>query len=164
MSKTGIFAVATAPKLEREGAPLTFPANADGTVPTMYIARSFAESAKYRKAYEKHVKDFRAQIDAGTIKPEDDMRIMANVFADVNMDTNTVRAWEHIRLPEGVAGIGKGDCEPDADNGAEFDIEFTRDNVFKMLDGISEVFRIATQFCNIADNYRAKALNDLAKN
>lgn len=150
---TGIFAVATSPKLERQGAPLTFPANADGTVPTLYIGRSFTESAKYRKAVEHHSREFRALIDAGTIKPDDDMRIMANVFADVNL-----MGWENIRLPEGVCGIGKGD------NGPDTNIEFSRDNGFKLLDGISEVFRIATMFCNVADNYRAKELTDLSKN
>lgn len=155
---TGIFALATSPKAERIGAPLTFPANADGTIPTMYIGRSFAESAKYRKAVEKYSKDYRGQIDAGTIKPEDDMRIMVNVFADVNMDEATVKPWENVRLPEGVCGIGKGD------NGPDSDIEFNRANVFALLDGISEIFRVATMFCNIADNYRAKDLDGLAKN
>ncbi len=156
--KTGIFAIATSPKLERIGAPLTFPANDDGTIPTIYVGRSFTESPKFRKAMEHHSREFRSLIDAGKLSDSEDMRIMVNVFADVNMDVDIVKPWENVRLPEGVCGIGKGD------NGPDSDLAFTRDNIVALLDGIPEVFKIATTFCTVSDNYRAKELQDLAKN
>jgi len=146
-------ALATNRKLEKEGIPVTFTPNADGTIPTLFIARTYRESAIYRKAFERISAPYKEELDAQTISEEDDAFIMTSVFAEVS-----VKGWENVRLAKDFGGIGKGD------NGADTDIEFTVENVGACLRAIPDVFTQVAEISVTADKYREGVLASMAKN
>jgi len=149
----GLMTLATNRKLEKEGIPVEFTPNADGTIPTLFVARTFRESAIYRKVFERISKPYKDELDAQSISEDDDLFIMTSVFAEVS-----VKGWKNVRLADGFGGIGKGD------NGPDTDIEYTDENVGACLRALPDMFAQLAAISVDADKYRDGVLAGMAKN
>ncbi len=173
---------ATNRELEKHGAPLKFAANPDGTIPTLFVKRTYRESPAYQAIYTRITKPFKDAIDQQTLAEDDDQRIMQRVCAEAS-----VTGWENWRLPVGVArGMGEGDPLPvpvdpshplDTVYGvavgdkssvlsanAKLDIPFSFDAVADTFRVLPDVWRLVAMTAIDPDAYKTDELESMAKN
>lgn len=170
---------ATNRKLEVTGVPVKFDPNPDGTVPTIYVKRTFRESPAYQAVFERVTRPFKDVINdkERTLDEATDNRLMQRVCAEA-----CVTGWLNMRLPEGVAGIGKGEglalndpydpakgapmSAEDARrvNGEQFDIEFSVDACVRIFDMLPDMWRTVAATAGNADAYKVGELEDMVKN
>jgi hypothetical protein len=141
---------ATNKKLEKEGIAITCQANADKTVPTIHVARTFRQSVEYRKVFERISKPWKAEIDADSLDPETDFKIMCSVFVEVS-----IKGWDNMQLPKGFAGIGLGE-------GA--DVPFSIENCMALFTELRDLFTLCAEKSANADAFREGALEVVTKN
>jgi hypothetical protein len=146
-------------KAEKEGVELTFEPNADGTVPTLVVSRTFIQSPEYRRVFERVSKPYKNQMDHGVLDEETDIFIAARVYSEV-----CVKSWRNVRLPLDFAGIGLGDTNEAASDSGSFDIPFTVDNCTSMFCAIPDLFRDCAAKSATADSYREGIIEGIAKN
>lgn len=81
-------------KKEAEGVEVTFPPNADGTVPTFLIAATSKSNQKYAKALEQATKPYRRNMDA--MKPETAEALYKDVFVKT-----VLKGWKNVQDRDG---------------------------------------------------------------
>lgn len=147
------FAVNTS--LEKQGTPFRCQPNPDGTIPTLYIARTFRDSTEYRKVFERVSKPYKNALDRDELSEEDDRFIATRTFAEVS-----VKGWDNMRLPQDFAGIGRGE------DAADHDIPFSVDACAALLrhPQMHDLFKQAAAISVNPDNYREGALDAAVKN
>lgn len=169
---------ATNRKLEVTGVPVKFDPNPDGTVPTIYVKRTFRESPAYQAVFERVTRPFKDVINdkERTLDEATDNRLMQRVCAEA-----CVTGWEYMRLPQGIAGIGKGEGDAYFDNRTEdehalsreafvmsnserFDIEFSVDSCVRIFDMLPDMWRTVAATAGNADAYKVGELEDMVKN
>ena len=166
----GIFRqFATNKQAEREGVGLTYEANADGSIPTLLVARVRRNSIAYQAVFERVTRPYKDRLN--NLTPEEDTLIMQKVFLEVGL-----KGWQHIRLPEGVAGIGRGDGaeypgDPEQsksdwlkDNAAMYDIPFSKENALALFSVLHDMWLDAAERATDPDTYRIGDLEAMAKN
>lgn len=151
-------------KAEKQGIELTFEPNADGTVPTIVVSRTFINSPEYRRVFERVIKPYKNDFDRGTLDEETDMFIAARVYTEV-----CVKSWRNVRFPLGFAGIGLGDADPTRVYHVDeviptYDIPFTVDACTSMFCAIPDLFRDCAAKSGTADSYREGVIEDVTKN
>lgn len=169
---------ATNRKLEIEGLPVVFDVNPDGTKPTIYIKRVWRESPRYQAIFERVTRPYKDIIDSKTQELDEaiDAKLMQRVFAEAS-----VSGWANMRLPEGVADIGKGEGEIYFDNRAEdehalsleafqscngrdYDIEYSVDACCKLFNLLPDMWRKLAGMAGDGDAYKVGELEDMTKN
>lgn len=84
-----------------KGVAVTFPANDDGTIPTIYVARMHASNQRYQKAVTAALKPYQFEIQHDKLSNEKAEELMRGVFA-----RTVVTGWKHV-LSADVHGDGK---------------------------------------------------------
>lgn len=130
----------TSKKLATEGAPLHFPKNDNGTVPTLFIARAHSSNQLHAAA----VKDvYTPEVIKGLENmPDDDVAQMTiEVFL-----RGSLMGWENIEDRDGAP------------------LEFSKENARQFFTDLPEVFEIAQRFATNLSNYLKVAEDNAVKN
>jgi hypothetical protein len=141
---------ATNQDAESSGVPVQFPANADGTIPTFWIARAARSNARYLKALERLTKPHRRALELKTMPPAQ----AEDIFRQVFVDGNLVR-WENVLLSD-VLGEPAGDENEKA--------PMTRDNAIALFTRLPDLYAELQETSNSATKYLTETLEDEAKN
>jgi hypothetical protein len=150
---------ATNRELEKK-LPLTFAANPDGTIPTIYVRRVFRDDASYQAAFTRITKPYKNDIEHQTIDPAIDAKLMQRLCAET-----TVVGWDNWRLPYGVAGgKGEGPAEWPTDSINDLDIPFSVDAVCETFRIMPDIWRHVVTRASDPDAYKAGELEEMAKN
>jgi hypothetical protein len=162
---------ATNRTLEVEGVPIKFAINPDGTVPTIYVRRTYREGQKYQAIFARVTKPYKHEIDRGTISDEDDTRLMQRVCVEAS-----VVRWENMRLPEGVAGIGLGEgtAVEETESADKIhlvqeanklkDIPFSNEACAKLFGVLPDLWRNVAGSAGDPEAYKSGDLEEMAKN
>lgn len=79
---------------EAEGVEVTFPPNADGSVPTFIVAATSKNNQKYAKALELATKPYRRNMDA--LKNEQAEALYVDVFVKT-----VLKGWKNVQNKDG---------------------------------------------------------------
>jgi len=130
-------------KLIREGAPITFPANKDGTIPTFYCKRMSSSYQAYNAAiariFEKYDDELKA---AGDDVPQElDDKIMTEVLIDY-----ALVGWENVRDRKGQS------------------FEFSKQIAAALFNDLPELARVLRTRASALATYKVKKREEDAKN
>lgn len=81
---------------EKDGVPIEYAANTDGTIPTFYIARIGGANSKYSLLIKKLTKQYKRQIQFDNLPEERIIDISIRAFAE-----GALRGWDNIQDREG---------------------------------------------------------------
>lgn len=80
----------------QEGAPIYFPKNPDGSIPTFYIARSHTSNPEWLAANERENAKYKGRMRANQMTAEDWSNITRKVFLSV-----LLKGWENFLDKDG---------------------------------------------------------------
>lgn len=127
-------------KLTEKGAPLRFPANEDGTVPTLILARAHVSNQLHAAAVARfYTPEVMKAMDE--MPEEEAMDLAIEVLL-----AGSLMGWENI--------TGEDD-EP---------LEFNHDNAVKLFKDLPDVFTSAQMFVRNMNNYLKSAEENAVKN
>ncbi|NUF48730.1 MULTISPECIES: hypothetical protein [unclassified Gilliamella] len=81
---------------EKDGVPIEYAANANGTIPTFYIARIGGANSKYSLLIKKMTKQYKRQIQMDTLPEEKLIEISIKAFSE-----GALRGWDNIQDRKG---------------------------------------------------------------
>jgi hypothetical protein len=122
-------------KMETEGVVLNY-----GSF-DIRIARAGGANKKYMKLLQARMKPHKRQMDTDTLPEKTATDILAACFADA-----VILGWTGVKDEEGK------------------DMEFTRENVIKLMTDLPDLFRDVQQQANLVSNFRAAEIEEIAKN
>lgn len=128
-------------KKDNSGVVMYFPANRDGSIPQMTIARdgvtNMAFKAEMKIQHDKHADKIRFKQLTG----EDYVQMHREAYA-----VGIIKGWENVQDRDGRP------------------MEYTRENAVKLLTDLPELFYEIEIFAKNVDNFRRERLEDVAKN
>lgn len=153
---------ATDKGLEIEGVVFT----PDSTT-AITIARAGGANVKFGKLLEKKAKPFRRQIEAGTIDPDLDRKMMIECYADA-----IIRNWETLIEEDGEPKLVPGiEANPEAPDGTYSHnanehglVPYNRQNVIATLTMLPDLFVTLQQEAQSVANFRSAEREEDAKN
>lgn len=128
-------------KLMVDGAPVLFPKNNDGTVPTFYVGRLHQSNPAWMAATEREQAKYTGRIRAGKMDGKDWAKITKEVFINC-----ILRKWENFYDEAGVT------------------IPFNEENARKYMELLPELYDHLSSFAATDENYRKEALEQDAGN
>ena len=102
---------------EKDGVPVTYGANKDGTIPTFYLARMGSVNSKYSMLIKKLTKQYKRQIQLDSLPEDKVIEISMQAFVG-----GVLRGWENIQGRDNKI------------------IPFTSDNAIKLLTQLPDLF------------------------
>lgn len=131
------------------------------------LARAGGSNVKFAKMLEARTKPVRRQIDAGTIDPKLDRRIMAEVFA-----ATVVKNWETLVGTDDEQQLVQGiEADPSAPEGTYTHpidenglVPFNNQNVVATLIALPDMFSDMQRESNRAANYQTEQREADGKN
>lgn len=140
----GLFSqFATNTTKEIEGVPVQFDANADGSIPTIYLTRQGGSNKKYAKAVEAAYRPVRRKLELKTLTNEEADPILKKLFA-----YNIIVGWDNVQ------------------NEKNETIPFTPENALALISDarMQDLFAHLDAVSKDAAMFREAALEDEAKN
>lgn len=126
-------------KKEVEGVEVTFPPNADGTVPTFIVAATSKNNQKYAKALEQATKPYRRNMDA--MKPETAEALYKEVFVKT-----VLKGWRNVQDRDGA------------------NIEYSREAALKLFEDLPRLYDDLNSRAGSIDLFREAQKEDEAGN
>lgn len=120
--------------LEKNGIALTY---GDATI---VVARAGGANAKFQKVGEQKMRPFRAQVQQGIMDNETATKLLAEAYSEA-----VILGWENVK---------------DADDN---DIEFTKENVVKLLLDLPDLFSDIQTQCQMVVNFLTTVREEDAK-
>ncbi|OCG31614.1 hypothetical protein A9G29_06210 [Gilliamella sp. Fer2-1] len=81
---------------EKDGVPVEYPANANGTIPVFYIARVGGANSKYSLLIKKLTKQYKRQIQMDALPEDKLIEISIKAFSE-----GALRGWDNIQDRKG---------------------------------------------------------------
>lgn len=155
----GLFkSYATNTDIEKTGIAFT-----PDTSTCIMLARAGGANVKFAKVLDTKAQPYRRQIDAGTLDPKIDKKMMAETYAQA-----VIKNWETLVDDKLVQGI---EADPNAAAGTySHDIDknglvpFNTQNVVATLLALPDLFTDIQKEAQRVANYQSKAQEDDAKN
>lgn len=142
----------TSKNLELEGVVFT-----PDSSTAITLARAGGANVKFSKLLDKKAKPFRRQIEAGTLDPELDRKMMIEAYADA-----IIRNWETLIEEDGTPKLVPGiEANPDAPDGTYSHkpdengvVPYNRQNVIATLHQLPDLFLAIQQEAQSVANFR----------
>lgn len=134
--KKGTYAIKQDANKEQSGIDLNL-----GDLGQFKLARAGGENEKYARMLMQASKPYRRAIQAGSLDPKIDVRILAEVYA-----TTVIQSWEGVTDEAGSP------------------LPFTKDNAIKVLTDLPELFRELRLAAESAALYRVEEVEADSKN
>lgn len=132
----------TNPKAERDGAPLRFPKNEDGTQPTFFVARmGGGNGKKFQATYAEEMAPHKAERDLGILSDEVVEQVSIRVFVKA-----CLRGWENVQTEDGDT------------------IAYSPEAAVQLFTELPELFGQLNMSASLFATYRAANLEAAAKN
>jgi hypothetical protein len=126
---------------EQKGFAVTFPANEDGTIPTIWISRMSQSNQRYAAAMERKTRPHRKEIEMKLLSEETASRLYREVFCET-----IITGWANVFDAEGNA------------------LEFNFDNAIRLTEELPELYAYLQREAGDLSNYRLATQEDAAKN
>ena len=120
--------------LEKEGIALTY---GDTTI---VVARAGGANSKFQKVGEQKMRPYRAQVQQGIMDIETATRLLAEAYSEA-----VILGWENVKDAEGN------------------DLEFTKENVVKVLLDLPDLFTDIQSQCQMVVNFLTSVREEDAK-
>ncbi|WNO48660.1 hypothetical protein [Achromobacter phage nyashin_LB6] len=131
-----------------KGVPVTLPANADGSIPTIYVARMHTSNTRYQKAVAAAMKPYTFELQHNKMSDEVAERLMREVFS-----RTVVTGWANI-LKSDVTGDPKA---------AGFET-YSPEAAIKLFEALPELYEMLVKKAQDASAFLAAADEALAGN
>lgn len=131
-----------------KGVPVTLPANDDGSIPTIYVARMHASNQRYQKAVTAALKPYQFEIQHNKLAEEKAKELMRGVFC-----RTVVTGWANI-MKSDVTG------NPE-DQGY---VQFTPEAAETLFEALPELYELLQQKAQDANAFLAAQGDALAGN
>lgn len=126
---------------EKDGVPVTYGANKDGTIPTFYLARMGGVNSKYSMLIKKLTKQYKRQIQLDSLPEDKVIEISMQAFVG-----GVLRGWENIQGRDNKI------------------IPFTSDNAIKLLTKLPDLFNDLIAQASDIDLFKTVELEKDIKN
>lgn len=131
-----------------KGVPVQLPANSDGSIPTIYVARMHGSNTRYQKAVTAAMKPYTFEIQHDKLSNEVAEKLMRDVFS-----RTVVTGWANI-LKSDVSGDPKAEgFEP-----------FSPAAAVKLFEALPELYELLVKKAQDASAFLAAADEALAGN
>lgn len=125
----------------QEGAPICFPKNGDGTIPTFYIARAHTSNPEWMAANERENAKYKGRMRSNQMTAEDWANISRKVFITV-----LLKGWENFYDANGE------------------NIPYNKENAEKYLVEFPELYEYLSAQATDDEHFRKAAMEDDAGN
>ncbi|MFQ1018073.1 hypothetical protein [Gilliamella sp. BG7] len=126
---------------EKDGVPVEYVANADGTIPTFYIARIGGANSKYSLLIKKLTKQYKRQIQLDALPEEKLIEISIRAFSE-----GALRGWDNIQDRKGK------------------NIPFSIENACDLFKQLPDLFADLVSQANDIDLYKSVQIEEDIKN
>ncbi|AKJ71375.1 tail chaperonin protein [Achromobacter phage phiAxp-1] len=131
-----------------KGIPVTLPANSDGSIPVIYVARMHTSNTRYQKAVAAAMKPYTFELQHGKLSDEIAEQLMRDVFS-----RTIVTAWANV-LKSDVTGDPK----------AEGFENYSPAAAVKLFEALPELYELLVKKAQDASAFLAAADEALAGN
>lgn len=132
---------ATDTNKENDGVKIEYPANKDGSIPSITVRRTGRANKRYSKALNTATKPHRRQIDLGTFDDEASEKLFKKVFVDTIVVT-----WENIQDEK------------------DKEIPFSKENVMALFDKLPDFYEDVQRRSGDISLFRNEVMESDAKN
>ena len=141
-------------ELERKGVGIDLPANDDGSVPCIYIARAGRNNPDYQKVVDRIMKPFRRAAQVGALPQKKQDELTREAFAEAG-----IVGWKNVLLSDVSGNDGKEGRTLD-----EGFADYSKDNAVKLLTRLPDLYTSLIELSVDRNTFLAVEKEEDAKN